>query len=221
MDRKSVVKSRCIGTTKLGKRCKNRTIDVLCHLHHDEKKTTMKTTKMGTTKTKRRPDALTLDDWVKQATKWQVTIKDILALDQGEKLDLCIFHRNWRDIVEPKWTKKEKGVVVRPERAFRAIHFKYTHKKNLNGTMFDGTVEVEPSEFEWHVNVKGHGWMPPDKHGYVKLKLNDKHTPPRMHWTDFPPKTAIGWRGMAIPWEKVTSGPSIFAQRSDFSLEDG
>lgn len=71
-------------------------------------------------------------------------------------------------------------------------------------------------------------WFPLDSEGYFnpvdELELLDLDpvrtefwTQNRVHYTEFPPDTRIGWRGPLIPWEKVINLPPVLYTEPDYS----
>lgn len=159
--------------------------------------------------------ALEIQAWKKHVRKECLTIRDIKKLKPGDKLTILCMDRNLED---PIWQTIKSNTIMSPTRFFQRNVATYVHEKDLHGTItfhFGGLSDHSKSEnstmdFDFELEYRKDHWYPtkdgyfPAKDGYPKLKY------PKTHWTKFPPKTKVGWRGPMLLWEKVKTQPKVY-----------
>lgn len=128
------------------------------------------------------------------AENYCLTIEDILKLHKGDTLDLILIDSNVGD-----YTHDFKiGISYNPRKEGLS-YGTYTHIDGITGTMVFTDVSDEPLPFTWQLNVasiSGYYW------GGVGLNTNctcgSDDPLAKYEYTDFDPKTKVGWRGPAI-----------------------
>lgn len=93
-------------------------------------------------------DSLTA--WINLASEqYGLEIRDIIELEEGDKLDLLLFDRNIGDYMDG--TKRKKGYKPTKKGLSYGI---YTHKKGLMGKMYFPDLDITHDPFIWQINTK-------------------------------------------------------------------
>jgi hypothetical protein len=138
-------------------------------------------------------------EWIKLAKqKYGFTIRDFLALQPGQSIDLLMMDRNVLDIVESNPNKR--GRLYTPHHFFKGQKARFIRSANDNlliGKMIWSYTTEE--QFEPDIEYKKNHWYP-----LQDGKVGSKH------WSKFPKSTKIGWRGAMIPWKNVAQLPKVY-----------
>lgn len=154
--------------------------------------------------------ALHVEDVLDRLEKHCLTIKDILAMKLGEKIDVLILDRNWTDHA---FHTNIKGMKYNPEDFFMVNKGQYVHEKDMKGiwTLYSESKEPLIRNYEFHVEYKPGNWYPfengalpeeDDEEGVYDLGGRS--------FRDFPPETRLGYRGMMVPWDILRTLPQVY-----------
>lgn len=160
-------------------------------------------------------ERIEVNDWFnKYSNKW-ITIKDIEKLKKGDKVKIVVLDRNFLDIVSNPNINKE-NTSYSPQVFFKNNWGIYTHNDGLQGTLFEAWMKKDkkpPKEnFEFDVEYKKGKWYPL-KNGILPakdLQFNFNLLGKKMHWTEFPKNTKVGYRGPMIFWKDLKDMPQIY-----------
>lgn len=152
--------------------------------------------------------ALEWSKWEDKSKKYWLTIKDIERLKNGDKLVVLPLHRNVLDI--PFDTHK-KNTSYRPERVFKSEKDTYVYHGDLNViSKVYNDKDTEP----WGLDVEyKKDYFYPLIDGYLPAKDPQKLSKllgKKTHWTKFPKKTHVGWRGPMILWSDLKKLPKLY-----------
>ena len=152
-------------------------------------------------------------DWEKIIVNSCLTVKDIINLNNGDKIECLSLDRNILDIVE---NVNPEDKLLLPTEFFRQNKITYYHRKNLQGKIVfhnDGKDEIELENFEFDIEYIPNNWYPL-KNGHLPPKDSQgistfNYTEPK-HWSEFEMHTRIGWRGPMIKWEYIDQFPKVY-----------
>lgn len=155
------------------------------------------------------PDSLTavLNDAV---ARYALRIKDITAMNKGERLHVLLLDRNIGDSLHG--TKRGSSIIL--SRAIKRGDFLrawYTHESGLTGTLDMYEIGVVHEPFTWELNqerIGGPFWGPIVKNDDGCCTSEDEGLP--IDYTKLDPNTKVGWRGPAIAMSDVEKLPRTF-----------
>lgn len=159
---------------------------------------------------KKLKDSLDYYSWYDKTRKYWITFKDIEKLKKNEKIDLLSLDRNVLDVA---YDINKPNVSYKAKRFFRDNKITYIHDKEIFGkikisdkigapTIYDSVFNVEYKKDFWYPMYNGYL---PAKDKQKIFKLLGKRT----HWSKFPKKTHVGFRGPLIRWSDVDKLPKI------------
>lgn len=147
------------------------------------------------------------------AKKKPLTIKDIIHLKPGTKVQLLCVHRNVYDIPSDLFT----DLAVPAKLFFRQSKCIYTHHKDLQGTLEwihdPNWGRQQPFEFDLLVEELGL-WVPLFKGAIPTITKKDDSrvlkTFVTRPWRDFANMTPVGMRGYFYRWSVLDHAPNIY-----------
>jgi hypothetical protein len=144
-----------------------------------------------------------------QVTDNCMTIEDITSVDVGESIDVLLLHRNAYDV---PCTIHPFDIPMNPTEFFSSrATFKRT--EGMKGTLTEEEIPTYPTELEIEYTP---GWWYPLTDGYIPAVNEDTEQPllgRRMHWTEFPESTRVGFRGPMIMWSDAMILPHVYNPR--------
>lgn len=146
-----------------------------------------------------------------------LTLKDARVMARGgggaaRKASVFAFHRNTGDRSADS-DVNPRGRAVQAARFFRLLRCSVALEA-ANGDALFAVLrfpDADPFRTALHVEYKPGMWFPLDEHGY--LPAADPQSAFRLlgrkvHWTDMPPSTRIGWRGGFLRPEALAHLPA-------------
>ena len=155
--------------------------------------------------------ALTLTDWIEYTKSNHLTIQTISEMTPGETRKFLCLDRNVYDLAS------KSSTPLLPKDFFHANYFvTYTHDNDLYGTTtFEWDGEAQDTDpFEFEIEYNNDTWFPL-KRGIVTQYSGDawREGHPvdlkKVHWTEYPTTTRIGWRGPMIPTDCLETMPKV------------
>jgi hypothetical protein len=151
-----------------------------------------------------------METWMRKSSrKYHLTINQVKRMKKGQKLKVLCLDRNIYDHVDSEPTYK----VTSPSTFFRGCWAIYTHDHDMTGFLrfsWEGG-KGKGMEFTFHLNYRNDSWYPLTEKGDLPawgdmgIMLGIKK-----HYTKFPGKTRIGFRGPMIPWSDLKRLPKIY-----------
>lgn len=160
-----------------------------------------------------------LTEWIKHAADQCFTIGDIKRLNPGDTVMFLTLHRNFTDTVL-EINVNPPGIMRLPKDFFRYNFAKYTHITDLRGNLvfyfngLDNTGYVI-NNFEFHIEYAPECWYPVENSYFPESDIQgvcDFKFDRPIHWSEFPDKTRIGYRGPMLTVEKMNKQPDIYAR---------
>lgn len=153
-------------------------------------------------------------DWIDNNKEKQLTIGDVADLKIGDKLDVCMFDRNFSEY--GMWDKYTEFKGYDPEDILQynrvTLHYK-------GDQVWDIEMDCGTFTHPFHLNTKdldtNWTWYALNKDNKIHITTNVSNwkisecEPIIKHFNHFPDTTRIGWRGPMVLWEKVSDMPRI------------
>lgn len=167
-------------------------------------------------------NTLTYNEWYDMSYQHALTIKDIMQLEPGQRINVLSLDRNVFDIA---LREEIRGKSLRPEEFFESNWAVYIHAKDLTGKIifefqsgkydmdYDFNLnDMENFEFEIEYDPEHKRWYPlkdgklpaSDPQQYLSFPWKEEQD-----WTNFPDNTRVGFRGPMILWSKLKDMPNV------------
>ena len=162
--------------------------------------------------------SINIYDWIDENHDQQLSIADVDNLKPGDKLDVCVFDRNFAEY--GMWDKYTafKGYDAEDILQFNrmTLHYKGNYTWDLimptTGTFehpFHLCVEHLGTNWCWSVLNVDDAKIHMTNNIFKNGDEHDDWKPIHMHYDDFPKTTRVGWRGPIMLWENVSKMPQI------------
>ncbi len=151
-------------------------------------------------------------DWIVAMRKKYVTIRDLVKWHVEKRVRVLVLHRNIGD-VECESQVNPRGRAIPASKFFRTaceqmtlLPTPHTIGQPLSASFKPN--DQYPDPMHLHVEYKPGFWYPLDDNGY--LPARDPQTKSsllgrRVHWTELPRSTCVGFRGPMMCWADVLS----------------
>jgi len=162
-------------------------------------------------------------DFIKLSKPYHLKINDIKKLRPGDELDVVIWDRNfeeyhiWENCKSEKlYDSKEFFKENRHKITYQGyikwdIHFPYgetiQHPVHLNTSGLE-------TNWEWYAISQQDGYVNITNEILKSGEIIPKHwKSKRIHWTEFPETTRVGWRGPIMLWEDLDKMPNVYYKK--------
>jgi hypothetical protein len=144
-----------------------------------------------------------------------LTIKDIERADVGTRFDCLLLHRNAYDVpctIHPLY------VMMNPtEFLGHESRVTFTKTGDMKGILEERGYERDEEVSVLHVEYSPHHWYPLDEDGYLPaedIQGTWSLLGRKVHWSEFPKSTRVGFRGPMILWKDAMNLPDIYNYNS-------
>lgn len=172
-------------------------------------------------------NALIESDWLFKASKYFITIKDILSMKEGDKDIFILFDRNLFDSTH----NNKENKIYKPEHYFRGYSIIYTHVYGLFGKMvfYDNNKLLDSWYLDhydyWQVNLSTGWWTKLTDGKLTQLpkpqpKIDFPNGLENKLWNTLPKNTFIGWRGPMMRLSDLKKMPNIYWNKKDDNLNN-
>ena len=156
-------------------------------------------------------------EWINYYKSNHLVINDLKKMNVGDTLDVVIFDRNFEEYFI--WPKLKKNKSYTPKYFFKGNRHQIKYNGDLTwditysfGCIAHHPIEINVSKFDL-----GFTWYPLTGENMIlntkivnnkTVKLPKKNQL-KIHWTDFPKNTSIGWRGPIMLWKNINNTTKI------------
>jgi hypothetical protein len=152
-----------------------------------------------------------LYEWIKKMRSRYITIATVSRMKKGQTIKMLSLNRNIGDETDgfPEYE------LYTPAHFFRFSAVTYTHDHGVTGTIkfhWQGKDE-DPYPFTFEIEYKPESWFPLDKDDNLPSSGDQGFSPllgKKIHYTKFPRKTPLGYRGPMIPWSTLSTLPKVY-----------
>lgn len=142
--------------------------------------------------------------WYNQSRKHWLTIGDLLSLKSGNELDILLYHRN---ALDAPMTYFKSDTSYTPKKFFKSERDTLVASDEPLMCYFKNYEKHDPTHKYLEVEYKRNKWYPLEE-GFLPASKNKKGK--KIHFTELPKKTPVGFRGPMILWKELSKLPKIY-----------
>jgi len=154
------------------------------------------------------PHSIRWDQWIRDARRFHLTIRDVQSMNEDESVDLICFHRNTCDVVRGNGQRRQNKPMD-PQKFFHngGMYLKFTKYIGLLG-MWEWRCGGGPRQGTFHLEYAPGRWYPLDKNEtlpHLGCCYNSELATGKCV-SDYPDNTRLGWRG---PMMRISDLPKM------------
>ena len=142
--------------------------------------------------------------WYNESRKHWLTIGDLLSLKSGNELDILLYHRN---ALDAPMTYFKSDTSYTPKKFFKSERDTLVASDETLMCYFKNYEKHDPTHKYLEVEYKRDKWYPLED-GFLPASKNKKGK--KIHFTELPKKTPVGFRGPMILWKELSKLPKIY-----------